>query len=272
MRKSEKLFVMLVMIAGVVILNSCNKEEVESTNLKTISKDYLSLFSAFNTASEEEITSGDEDDLKSAEMWTCLNVTIHENENGDFWPRSWTLDYGEENCETFSGNTRRGKIHVTLSDWWRNEGSSREIVFEDYYFNDNQLEGVKTITNNGENDEGHLTFSKGVTGGKLIYTDGSEMKWDCQKVSELIEGNDTFRFFDDVWSVTGSGAGVNRDGAEYTFEITDPLIYQNGCFYPVSGVVEIVTEGSSTIIDYGNGECDKVATVTTDGVTTTEEL
>ncbi len=272
MRKSGKLVVLATLVTGLALLGSCDKNEMEDATSKTTAKDYVALFNAFEMAAEEEITSGDEDELKSAELETCLTVTVHENETGEFWPRSWTLDYGEENCETFFGNTRRGKIHITLSDWWRNEGSFREISFENYYFNDNKLEGTKTILNNGENENGNLSFTKKVTGGKLVYSDDSEMSWDCEKISEQVEGNETFRFSDDVWSVTGSGSGVNRDGVEYSFEITTPLIYKNGCFYAVSGVVEITTAESSTVIDYGEGECDKEVTVTTDGVTETVEL
>src|SRR5690554_121285 len=142
MKKSGKFIVLVVLAAGLAMLNSCNKKDVEDVGLKTESKDYLALFSAFNFDSEETITGGVESDLKSAELPGCLTVTIHENETGEFWPRSWTLDYGDENCETFNGNLRRGKIHVKLSDWWRNQGSFREITFEDYYFNDNNLQGT----------------------------------------------------------------------------------------------------------------------------------
>jgi len=272
MRKSGKFIVLIFLTAGLAMLNSCNKNEAEDVVLKTEAKDYLALFSAFNFDQEEIITSGDENDLKSAELLGCLTVTIHENEADEFWPRSWTLDYGDENCETFSGNLRRGKIHVTLSDWWRNEGALREISFEDFYFNDNKLEGTKTILNNGENENGNLTFTKNLADGKLIYAHGAEMTWECEKQSELIEGNETLLFADDVWSVTGSGSGVNKDGQTYTFEITTPLIYKNGCFNPVSGVVEISTNSTLQVFDYGDGECDNEATVTTNGVSETIEF
>jgi len=275
MENSGKSLVLIAVVAGLVMFSSCNKNEMVNENAlsQTTVKDYLSLFNSFELATEEEITSGDENELKSAEVWDCLTVTVHENETSEFWPRSWTLDYGQENCETVWGNSRRGKIHVTLTDWWRNEGSLREITFEDYFFNDIKLEGVKTILNTGENDGGNLTFTKKIEGGKLVYADGGEISWECEKFSELVEGNETLRFADDVWSVTGSGSGINLDGLDYTFEITTPLIYQSGCFYPVSGVIEISTQESVQVIDYGNGECDNLATATTnDGDPETIEL
>jgi hypothetical protein len=267
--------VLLALFAGVFVFYACNKNETASENVitKTTTLDYVNIVNSLALSTEEEITSGDDSGLKSAEIIDCLTVTVHENDNGDFWPRSWTLDYGSENCACYFGNLKRGKINVTLSDWWRNEGSLREITFEDYFFNDNQLEGTKTILNTGVNESGNLTFTKNVNDAKLTYTDGSSITWNCEKYSELIEGGDTFVFADDVWSVTGSGSGVDLDGKAYTMEITTPLIYQNGCFYPVSGIVEIVTDGQDIkVIDYGSGECDNIIAVTEGGVTENIEI
>jgi hypothetical protein len=135
------------------------------------------------------------------------------------------------------------------------------------------MEGIKTILNNGLNENGNLTFTKNVSEAKLIYPDATEISWNCEKYSELIEGGETVLFADDVWSVTGGGTGVNLDGLNYTVDITSALIYNNGCFYPVSGIVEIATEGEDLkVINYGEGECDNVITVTVGDVTETVEL
>jgi hypothetical protein len=275
MKNLRTLFVVLTVIGSLAIFNSCNKEENSSEIpiLKTTTKDYVALINSFSLATEEEITSSSSDDLKSAVLADCLTVTVHENENAEFWPRSWTLDWGTENCECLLGNTKRGKIHVNLSDWWRNEGSLREITFEDFYLNDNKMEGVKTILNTGKNENGNLTFTKKIADAKLTYPDASEITWNCEKYSEQIEGGETFIFADDVWAVTGTGDGVNLDGKTYTMEIASALIYHNGCFYPVSGVVEIAVEGEDLkTINYGEGECDNLVTVTVGDITETVEL
>lgn len=275
MKKSGKLFVLFAVVTGIFLFNNCSKEESNTLDVvsKTTVKDYLNMVNSFALFTEEEVASSNNDDLKSAQLLDCLTVTVHENEDGEFWPRSWTLDYGTENCECYCGNSKRGKIHVSLSDWWRNDESLREMTFEDYYFNDNKIEGKKSILNTGINENGNLSFTRKVSDAKIIYQDGSEMSWDCEKFSELIEGGESFIFADDVWSVTGSGSGKNLDGNEYTMTITSPLIYKNGCFYPVSGIIEIDTDGEGLkIIDYGNEECDNVATVTINGNTENVEL
>ncbi len=276
MKNFRKLSALILFVtAGLFLFNSCNKDEVETPEViaKTTVTDYLSMINSFTLSTEEELSTGDDDGLKSATISSCLTVIVHENEDGEFWPRNWTFDYGTDNCESLLGNQKRGMIHVSLSDWWKNEGSFREITFEDFYMNDNKMEGVKTILNTGINDNGNLSFTKKITDAKLTYPDESTITWACEKYSEQVEGAGTILFADDVWSVTGTGSGINLDNKSYTMAITTALIYKSGCFYPVSGVVEIATEGEDTqVIDYGDGECDNIATVTVGGETTTVEL
>ncbi|NQU87122.1 MAG: hypothetical protein HQ541_15300 [Mariniphaga sp.] len=275
MRNLRKLSVLFLVAAGLFLFNSCDKDEVVTEDVVAITTatDYINLINSFSLSTVDEVTNSEESDLKSATIADCLTVTIHENEDGEFWPRSWTFDYGTENCECFAGNYKRGKIHVSLSDWWRNEGSFREITFEDLYVNDNKMEGVKTTLNTGLNENGNLTFTKNVTDAKLTYADETSMTWACEKYSEQVEGGETILFADDVWSVTGAGAGVNLDGNSYTMNITTALIYNNGCFYPVSGIMEILTEGEDLkVINYGDGECDNTITVTVGDVTENVEL
>ena len=271
MRQFGKIILVSAFVMGMLSLQSCSKTDDDANNdsvIKTTVTDYTNLLGAFTLSDVDEALATDEsgnlttDQLKSTES-RCFSITKDENSDGSFWPLSWTIDFGDGSCECPCGHTRSGKIHVSLSDWWRNEGSLREISFEDFTFDGNKIEGTKTILNKGLNDAGNMYFEKKLTDGKITYEDSTSMSWDCKKEAELIEGGSTFLFFDDVWSVTGSGSGVNLDGKSFTMTITSPLIYKNGCFYPVSGVVTIETEGEDTkTIDYGNGECDNTITVT----------
>jgi len=266
----------LLAIAAVVGLNSCNKTD-DSVSTSEVSKtsiaDYTNIITAFTSDFDDELVSSEESVLKSATLAPCFNVTVTKNADGAFYPRVWTVDYLDGTCTLFSGNTKKGKIHVSLSAFWKNEGSLKTVTFEDYYLNGNKMEGVKTILNTGLNDKGNLAFAKTVTGASLKYPDGTSISWECKKQSELIAGGSTILFADDVYSVTGAGTGVNLDKKNYTLTIATPLIYKNGCFYPVSGIVEIATDGAEKqTIDYGTGECDNLATQTVGGITTEIEL
>jgi hypothetical protein len=37
--------------------------------------------------------------------------------------------------------------------------------------------------------------------------------------------------------------------------------------FPVSGTVSIIKNDATSILDFGNGECDNLATITIDGIT-----
>ena len=127
--------------------------------------------------------------------------------------------------------------------------------------------------NTGKNESGNMTFTKTVADAQLTYGDTATMTWECEKFSELIEGTETFKFTDDVWSVTGDGSGINIDKKNYTFTITSPLIYKNGCFHPISGAIEFeVLNEETKVIDYGIGECDNKATITVGDLTEEIEL
>lgn len=272
MKNLKVIFIALVTVAAIVGMNSCNKTD-DSVSTPEVSKttiaDYANVVTAFASDFDDELVSGEESVLKSATLAPCFTVTIAKNADGAFYPRVWTVDYLGGTCTSFSGYTKQGKVHVSLTDFWKNAGSLKTVTFEDYYLNGNKMDGTKTILNTGLNDKGNLTFAKTVTGASLKYVDGKSISWECKKQSELIAGGSTFLFADDVYSVTGTGTGVNLDQKNYTLTITTPLIYKNGCFYPVSGVVKIDTVGGDLqTIDYGTGECDNLATMTVGGVTT----
>ena len=79
-----------------------------------------------------------------------------------------------------------------------------------------------------------------------------------------------------VIEVTGFSNGTLADGTAISSEIIEPLvrIYQQGCFkYFVSGIRQIIKGDEPEItIDYGDGTCDNLVTVTKDGVSKEVEI
>jgi len=212
------------LIIGSLFLASC--EQTENSVIKADDdaiKSILSITDLYNTENAEEATSDDGTKTDMEILVACFTRTVNENADGAFWPRSWTLDFGTENCESFNGVLRRGIINVILTDHWRNEGSLRTISYEDFYVNDVHLEGVKTIENTGLNDAENMTWTRKMTDGKLSYEDGTTTTWQCERFSELVEGGDTWLFADDTYMVTGGGNGVNQEGLACTTEILKVL-------------------------------------------------
>lgn len=168
---------------------------------------------------------------------------------------------------------RRGKLVVTLTDRYRNPGSVLTVQPQNYYVNDVKVDGTKTIMNNGLNANGNYEFTVDVVNGKLTYTDNTSTTWSSTRTNEWVEGDTTTLFThgiagicDDVYLITGSANGINRNGLAYTVNITSPLRKDICCRWLVSGNLELSPTGLATrYIDFGSGVCDNKATITING-------
>ncbi len=185
-------------------------------------------------------------------------------------PHTMLIDFGPVNCTAANGRTRRGQIMVTFTGGYRDPGTVITITPQDYYVNDHHVQGVKTVTNMGENPDGDLFFAIQVDG-TVTASDGS---WTAEhhatRTRTWIEGEDTMNPYDDVYLITGTGNGVNRNGLPYTLTITSALRVEIGCPWIVSGALEITPNGLATRhVDFGTGSCDDLVSVTVNGSTFT---
>ena len=189
------------------------------------------------------------------------------------FPKVMTIDFGSTNCTGSYGVNRRGKLVVTLTDRYRNAGSVLTVQPQNYYVNDIKVEGTKTLTNNGYNASNHLEYTVDVSNAVITYTDNTTLTWNSTRTNEWIEGDSTTLFThglagicDDVYLITGSANGVNRNGLNYSVNITSALRKEVCCRWVVSGSLNVIPQGFATrIVDFGNGNCDNQATVTING-------
>ena len=271
MKKTKISLFILGIFAISFSFTSCEKDTFENlSNNLTTPTDYTSLLGIIDLNEIDDATSdGALKSVSDLDYIPCFEVTVHENENGEFWPRSWTFSYTNEDCVDCFGNTKLGSVHVLLTDFWKKEGSSRTITFEDFSINGNKREGIRTILNTGFNDLQNLTFERSFLDASYSRADTATMSWESNRNVEMIAGYETFVAADDEYMVSGGASGINFEGKSFTVSITDQLYYKKCVLYPVSGSITIEVEGESSIdINYGNGECDKVADMTVDGVTT----
>ena len=91
------------------------------------------------------------------------------------------------------------------------------------------------------------------------YSDLSEKE---EKVSE--ENIDVSAAGGDYINIRSSNTGSKKT---YTKNILIPLERIDGCDYVVKGKIEYVKDGAVVAtVDFGDGECDNIATKTVDGV------
>ena len=148
-------------------------------------------------------------------------------------------------------------------------GATRTITFEDFFVDGKSVEGVRTRTNNGVDDQGRPSWTKSTVGGKITWPNGVTRTWDATHTILVIAGYDTPHFRkDDDLEISGTRSVVRKDGTTISSTITTPLVKMHDCKWIVSGVQEMTRNGETATLDFGNGDCDMWGTLTlADGTT-----
>ena len=193
-----------------------------------------------------------------------------------------TIDFGTEGCALANGNILKGKISFSFSGNFLTPEQTITYSFDGFYHNGNLIQGSKTITRSVKSTDllatAHPVFSN-VIDLTITFADGSIFSRKGNRIKEMI--NDTTMGDDDdddwenkIFLVTGSETTTFPNGDIFTNTIKTPLRYELSCrkSFPVSGTISKVKNGVETLVDYGTGQCDNLATVTTNGVTTTIKL
>ncbi len=217
-------------------------------------------------AAEELETKSTTSSIEGSIISECATITIE----GDSLGTTIIVDFGEENCECEDGRYRKGKITANYTgDYW-DDGIEVTYTFDDYFVDNNQITGVKTMTRVANNEDGHRESYAKVEGTIILADIEGTIKWSSELTREVIMGSNTLRRTDDVYQLSGYSSGTTRDGDDYSATITSPLVRRLdfGCRRNyVEGVLEITqTDGDEYVIDYGNGTCDRFATVTVNGL------
>lgn len=179
-----------------------------------------------------------------------------------------TIDFGDSTvCD--STHVRKGKIIdslmlvVVFKDRTTFK-SFEKITFQNFWRDSTQVDGSLSI-----NAATGSPTIVAINGSRIRYRDGTSSSWTGNLVFTY-ERKTTGTTID----VTGSWSGTTRNGIAFSASITKAIEYKSGCFgrshyfIAVSGTVDVITNGVTSTIDYGNGTCDRVYTITTAGVTT----
>jgi len=276
MKRSKILAVAMFCLTFVITISihSCKKDSTTPTGLDATSLSNAEADNALATNTSDyvdnEVTSAmvytENNLLKSAQTDTCPTITVVSSPN---YPKDITVDYGT-GCNLNANRVRSGVIHIHATGPYRTQGSVLTVTFTNFYINGNLIEGTKTVTNNGLNSNNHISFSVVLVGGKLTKPDGSWIAHEFTRTREWIAGSNTPRIkADDVYSITGGATGSNSAGLTFTRTITKPITVALNCDWNEAGTVQTVytKNGSSktVVLDFGDGTCDNVATVSVDG-------
>ena len=184
-----------------------------------------------------------------------------------------TIDFGADTCTLPNGNTVKGKIIISFSKNFLAPSRTISYKLEGFYHNGKLIEGNKTITYELKITNllaaAHPVSTHSVEA-KITFPDGKVYSRIGTRVREMTEGFDTFANWEDnVFVVWGYNITTFPNGDKYTFTITTPLRIAMSCKmpFPVKGIVTIVKNGTEATLNYGNGDCDKLANLFINGVT-----
>ncbi|HMQ00963.1 MAG TPA: hypothetical protein PKC24_14380 [Cyclobacteriaceae bacterium] len=200
------------------------------------------------------------------ERVACATVT----RTGDRDGGTITINFGN-GCTDGRGVTRKGQMTITYEGRRFLPGSSVVTSFQDYFVNNFKIEGVRTLSNISESTFAAPKFSITIQNGKVTWPDGSFITREVNHTREWVRGANPQS---DEMRISGTASGTNKDQRSYTVEIKEVLIFKRSCasqgiFIPVQGKKELLVDSRQIDIDYGDGTCDRLVSITVNGVTRT---
>ena len=172
--------------------------------------------------------------------------------------REVTIDFGTQGC-LVRGHVLKGQIVFTYT----RDMEAQEILISynliDFYFDNKNVLGSRTILRERENDNGNpqFTHSLDLT---VIWPNGAQASRNGTKIREWVEGVGSGIFSDNVFEVTGNWTTTFINGNSHTYEVITPLRREVICTYFVSGTLDVQRTNFGGTFDWGNGGCDNQAT------------
>lgn len=266
--KTTNLFLLAATLGLSMVFTSCEKAQHESDPVVASIEDDAFAEDLFNNVFDEagEIAQ-DDVSLKSTSDDNTNRVITHVT-NGD-GSRDITVVYTNwNNPRTLRNNVLNGTILIHEEGYFYGETYERSVEMQDFFINEVQVKGVKEIVKIAED-----SYSVKLTDGVLIFADNTTYTREFDYVFTIAEGSGTpLYIWDDVYEVSGTATGIDREGRAYSFEIITPLVRNMGWRFLIEGVIDITVDETEAQLDFGNGEFDNLAYITYEGEVYTIKL
>lgn len=223
-------------------------------------------------SSSSDIIAGINDGGEKSSLWPRLRYLDGEGPAvtvdpiGRFYPKTITIDYGD-GIELINGSMIMGRIIVNVSARPLTDGATREVTYENFYVDSVNIEGGATRTFVGT-DSTQRVFSN-VSDLTLTFPDSTILYRKSERMRTLAEGFETpFYHGDDLILIEGFVNYEFLNGRTFLKTIIEPLTKTGACRFITQGTVSFTINGEQFAeLDYGDGSCDDVATITKDGET-----
>lgn len=272
-----------IMLFLAALLYACTDEqlkpednkETEATEGILATKNKLDkIFLQFGAALEKNEKTFSGGRSAATETWgSCATSTYTENPDG-----SWVIKVNYDGCwmndEYKKGIvTLYGKSHSDLSGWYKVEFENfLEAKTEEEVETSGLLSGYYESSWTGEiiplEDTTDIRRNDVIkTSLEVKYKNGSKDTFAATgELSSTMEGSEVNKY---------AFSGSTAKGDVFSGNVVKQLRLVFGCTESsiyVEGTEAIVVNGKSSVIDYGDGACDNIYTITTDGVVVTVDL
>jgi hypothetical protein len=275
--KTKKHLAVIAAVAFTFTISSCKKtaetktEEIETTielsgnqavadNLTQDDNDVLEEVTASNdlsgSFSKGPIISGNV-------LGGCATVTV----TGNFPTKNIKIDFGT-GCTSPWGVVRKGIINIVLSDSLRKTGSTATTTFDGYYVNGFKKEGTIIWTNTTVAGSGTPSWRRQVLNGKITSPTGAYWLHTADiSITQTAGASTPNNLTDNIFNITGTRTVTNAAGKSRTSTTQTALQKKASCSNIDQGVLKVEGPNHYALIDFGNGTCDNMATISIDGRT-----
>ena len=250
-----------ILIVSILIISfmSCKDENViHSVNQQNLqsSHDYVlfekTLFDIEREIEHALIATGT---TKNLPLYISLNVDSTDQD-------TLIINFGEENY-LHLGHLKRGEIISIYNNFIYNSDAQISTTFNNFYINNNLIQGKMQLTNNGFNQNGFSEFSLTIDSMSMFTNNGSIDMLSGNYIKELVSGYNTqYQYLDNIYKITGNALGNSSNNNNFSIKISDSLNLNLSCFESSSCVVTggtsmLIPDGyEERIINYGDNTCD----------------
>jgi hypothetical protein len=188
----------------------------------------------------------------------CVTITIA-SENGVTFV---TLDFGL-GCQLNNGAFVSGIVNLTYSQIVAGTRTIT-VVFNDFTYNNKGIRGGGTIYRERNNAQGNPQSTVNIAI-EVTFQNGTIAQVQGTRVAEWIEGVGSGTWLDNVFSITGDRDIEFSTGFTHQAIVIEALRREVTCHHFVSGVIEITRNNGNGSLDFGDGTCDNLATLTING-------
>ncbi len=273
MKKTLFGVIAILTLSSFLFFTSCKKESnIDSETVEAV-------IDLDNATTEGIVLAQENTSETKALMETSGCMTITRTIDLDSMKGTLVIEFNGD-CE--DGIPRSGKMIIVWDLGWRlrPDGKGLTITYENFtrgrrIFNGTISYTADVVVDTTNADSLAVVLTANMTNFSITFPDSTTFTISGTRTIEYVSGFFTFwDKSDDILKINANLEGTNRNG-EHFVSVSNDLIIKRDCnyFFPVSGTKTIsFDDGRTYLIDFGDGTCDRIYTVTVDGQTQTFEF